>query len=157
VIRVAAVVLVVAVPSSVLWDAAGDTLTPEPVELGAPEYASTDQLADRYASQQLTEPPAPPPPPTTFPSDPRGIIRAVFPDAMEATALRVCECESRFVTTARNYCCHGLFQIHWTSWRALLRTELGVTDVSQLYDAATNARAALLIASRYGWDQWQCY
>jgi hypothetical protein len=82
------------------------------------------------------------------------IIRDVWPDDLEDRALTIATRESRLIPTARNYCCHGLFQIYWSIHRGWLAT-YGVTNVEQLYDAETNARMALVLFQRAGgWGPW---
>ncbi|MDP5108447.1 MAG: LysM domain-containing protein, partial [Ilumatobacteraceae bacterium] len=41
------------------------------------------------------------------------IIRDVFPDALEKRALEIVQRESRINAAAYNFCCYGLFQIHF--------------------------------------------
>jgi hypothetical protein len=82
------------------------------------------------------------------------IIRDVWPDDLEDRALTIATRESRLIPTARNYCCHGLFQIYWSIHRGWL-ADYGVTSVEQLYDAETNARMALVLFQRAGgWGPW---
>jgi hypothetical protein len=81
------------------------------------------------------------------------VVRFVWPDDLEDHALRIAYRESRFVPTARNACCFGLFQIHWAVHRAWL-ADIGVTSPDQLLDAAINARAALALYQRAGWSPW---
>lgn len=82
------------------------------------------------------------------------IIRDVWPDDLEDRALEVAYRESRYVPTAKNYCCYGLFQIYWSvhqSWLA----DMGVTSAEQLFDPETNARAAYALYQRAGgWGPW---
>jgi hypothetical protein len=82
------------------------------------------------------------------------IIRDVWPDDLEDRALTIATRESRLIPTARNYCCHGLFQLYWSIHRGWL-AEHGVTSVEQLYDPETNARMALVLFQRAGgWGPW---
>lgn len=81
------------------------------------------------------------------------VVRFVWPDDLEDHAVRIAYRESRFVPTARNACCFGLFQIHWAAHRAWL-ADIGVTSPDQLLNAATNARAALALYQRDGWSPW---
>src|SRR5687768_12278443 len=82
------------------------------------------------------------------------IIRDVWPDELEDRAVTIAWRESRHQPDARNYCCHGLFQIYWTvhdGWMA----GHGVTSLDQLYDAETNARMAYALYERAGgWGPW---
>jgi hypothetical protein len=82
------------------------------------------------------------------------IIRDVWPDELEERAIKIAHRESRFVPTAKNYCCYGLFQIYWTVHRSWL-DDIGITHDQQLYDPATNARAAYALYQRAGgWAPW---
>jgi len=86
------------------------------------------------------------------------IIREVWPDELEETALFVAKRESNYVHTVvggRNDCCLGLFQIYWSVHQSWL-TKAGITAPSQLLDARTNAEAALALYRRNGnsWRPW---
>ena len=83
------------------------------------------------------------------------IIRDVFPDALEKRALEIVQRESHTNAAAYNFCCYGLFQIHFQAHKSWLAT-LGVTNPSQLLDAGTNARAALTLYKRSNsWAAWE--
>ena len=82
------------------------------------------------------------------------IIRDVFPDALEKRALEIVQRESRINAAAYNFCCYGLFKIHFQAHKSWLAT-MGVTNPSQLLDAGTNARAALTLYKRSNsWAAW---
>jgi len=86
------------------------------------------------------------------------IIREVWPDDLEETALFVAKRESNYVHTViggKNDCCIGLFQMYWTVHQSWL-TKSGITEQSQLLDARTNAEAALALYRRNGnsWRPW---
>ena len=82
------------------------------------------------------------------------IIRAVWPDDLEDRAVEIAIRESRLQANAHNWCCVGLFQIHWGAHKSWL-SSIGVTTKSQLYNAETNARAALALYQRAGgWGPW---
>ena len=88
------------------------------------------------------------------PGEVKQIIRDVWPDELEERAIAIAYRESRFVPTAKNACCYGLFQIYWKVHRSWL-DDIGVTDGQQLYDPATNARAAYELYQRAGgWAPW---
>ena len=56
--------------------------------------------------------------------------------------------------TAKNFCCYGLFQIYWNVHKSWL-ADIGITSDQQLYDPATNARAAYALYQRAGgWGPW---
>ena len=83
------------------------------------------------------------------------IIRDVWPDDLEERALEIANRESRFVPTAKNFCCYGLFQIYFEVHKSWL-DDLGVTRAEQLFDPLTNARAAYTLYQRSGgWGPWQ--
>jgi LysM repeat protein len=77
------------------------------------------------------------------------IIRDVWPDDLEERALEIAWRESNHQSNVNNWCCYGLFQIHWEAHRSWLST-LGVTSVSQLYDPVINATAAYTLYQRSG-------
>lgn len=82
------------------------------------------------------------------------IIRDVFPDALEKRALEIVQRETHTNAAAYNFCCYGLFQIHFQAHKSWLAT-LGVTNPSQLLDAGTNARAAMTLYKRSNsWAAW---
>ena len=82
-------------------------------------------------------------------------IRDVFPDALEKRALEIVQRESHTNAAAYNFCCYGLFQIHFQAHKSWLAT-IGVTNPSQLLDAGTNARAALTLYKRSNsWAAWE--
>jgi hypothetical protein len=88
------------------------------------------------------------------PDEVKQIIRAVWPDELEERAIEIAHRESRFVPTAKNFCCYGLFQMYWTVHQSWLN-DIGITDGHQLYDPATNARAAYELYQRAGgWGPW---
>lgn len=81
-------------------------------------------------------------------------IRDVFPDALEERALELAQRETHTNAAAYNFCCYGLFQIHFQAHKSWLAT-IGVTNPSQLLDAGTNARAALALYKRSNsWAAW---
>lgn len=77
------------------------------------------------------------------------IIRAAWPDELEEEALRIARRESNLKNTAKNWCCHGLFQIHFNAHKSWLAT-IGVTSASQLLDPTVNANAAYTLYQRAG-------
>ena len=86
------------------------------------------------------------------------VIREVWPDDQEETAIFVARRESKLDPTAvggRGDCCLGLFQIYWSVHRSWLAAA-GVTEPSQLLDARTNAEAAYRLYRRNGnsWRPW---
>ena len=82
------------------------------------------------------------------------IIRDIFPDALEKRALEIVQRESHTNAAAYNFCCYGLFQIHFQAHKSWLAT-IGVTNPSQLLDAGINARAAVTLYKRSNsWAAW---
>lgn len=132
--------------------------------VGAETLASLDLPATATLPAVRVSPPAPHGTvavPVDY-SDPESIIRDVWPDELEDHAVAIATRESRLVPTARNACCWGLFQIHWTAHRSWLAA-LGITDPHQLLDARTNATAAYALYQRAdaangdngdGWGPW---
>ena len=112
----------------------------------------------RISAPATTSPPpatTAPKPPAPSQSEAEAIIREIWPDDLEEEALRIAWRESRYIATAENYCCLGLFQIYWNVHRGWL-AGIGVTDRDQLFDARTNARAAYALYQRAGgWGPWQ--
>jgi LysM repeat protein len=105
-------------------------------------------------------PPNTPAPTTTVPqksytkAEVEAIIRAVWPDDLEDKALAIAWRESNHKPGVRNWCCFGLFQMHWNAHKKWLAT-IGVTDSSQLFDPLVNANAALTLYYRAGgWGPW---
>jgi LysM repeat protein len=92
-----------------------------------------------------------PPEPST--SEAEAIIREVWPDDLEDRALEIARRESRFHANASNWCCVGLFQLHWNAHKGWL-SAIGVTSKAQLFDARTNAQAAYALYQRSGWAPW---
>jgi hypothetical protein len=88
----------------------------------------------------------------------RVIIREVWPDDLEETALFIAQRESNFVHSVvggQDDCCVGLFQIYWSVHRSWLEKS-GVTTAEQLLNPRTNAEAALALYRRNGnsWRPW---
>jgi LysM repeat protein len=82
------------------------------------------------------------------------IIRAVWPDALEQTALAIAWRESRFDARAQGQCCSGLFQIYFNVHKGWL-AGLGIDSRTDLYDPRTNAEAAFVLYQRAGgWSPW---
>ena len=86
------------------------------------------------------------------------IIREVWPDDLEETAIFVARRESNLVPSVvggRGNCCLGLFQIYWSVHKSWL-AGAGITEPSQLLDPRTNAEAAMKLYRRNGssWRPW---
>jgi LysM repeat protein len=97
---------------------------------------------------------AAPRPAAVPPSQAADIIRSVWPDDLEERALEIAWRESNHRSNVNNWCCYGLFQIHWTAHRSWL-AGFGVTSASQLYDPTVNATVAYALYQRAGgWGPW---
>jgi LysM repeat protein len=98
-----------------------------------------------------------PAPTTTAPARPAAvptsqavqIIRDAWPDELEERAIEIAWRESNHRSNVNNWCCYGLFQIHWNAHKSWLGT-VGITSVSQLYDPVLNANAAYALYQRSG-------
>ncbi len=129
--------------------------TPAPPATAAPVTAAPAPATTAAPSRPATT--APPAPTTTVLSRPAAvptseavaIIREVWPDDLEERALDIAWRESNHRSNVNNYCCYGLFQIHWEAHRSWLAT-LGVTSVSQLFDPVVNTNAAYTLYQRSG-------
>ena len=136
--------------------------TPAPPTTAVPTTAAPTTAAPTTAAPTTAAPttaapttaaPAPAPSPAA-PADIEQIIRDVWPDDLEERALQIAWRESNYVPTAKNFCCYGLFQMYWEVHRGWL-ADIGVTSAEQLYDPATNARAAYTLYQRAGgWGPW---
>jgi hypothetical protein len=129
--------------------------TPAPPATVAPATAPTAPVTTAAPRRPATT--VAPAPPTTVAPRPSAvpqsraaeIIRAVWPDDIEERALEIAWRESNHRSNVNNWCCYGLFQIHWEAHRSWLAT-IGVTSVSQLYDPTVNANAAYVLYQRSG-------
>ena len=93
-------------------------------------------------------------------------IKAVFPPAQRATALRVADCESGFEPTAYNSYsgASGVFQHlirYWPGRVAGLTKHVGPLRVNP-GASVFNARANIIVAARMvgpsgDWSDWSCY
>ncbi|HYN33789.1 MAG TPA: hypothetical protein VES40_14280 [Ilumatobacteraceae bacterium] len=123
----------------------------------SPATASPVTASPRSTSSTgATASTAPPPPPATTagPGEVEAVIRSVWPDELEERALEIARRESNYNPRAKNSCCYGVFQVYWSVHRSWL-SGIGVTSADQLYDPATNARAALVLYERSGgWGPW---
>ena len=82
------------------------------------------------------------------------IIRDVWPDALEETALAIAWRESHYESGAQSQCCSGLFQIYYDVHKGWL-ADLGINSRDDLYHPRTNAEAAFALYQRAGgWGPW---
>ena len=135
--------------------------TAPPTNTSAPSTASSGSSGTTATTPRPTPaptttvaPPALPPSSNATADEVQAIIRAVWPDDLEERALEIARRESKYLATAKNNCCYGVFQIYWSVHRSWLGG-LGVTSPEQLYDPTINARAALTLYERAGgWGPW---
>ena len=109
-------------------------------------------------SAPAASPPAPRPrsPPSTAAGAEavERIIRDVWPDALEETALAIAWRESRYESGAQSRCCSGLFQIYYDVHKGWL-ADLGINSRRDLYHPRTNTAAAFALYQRAGgWGPW---
>jgi len=140
-------------PSTTATTQAAATTTVAPATTAAPATTPATTAAPTTTAGPTTTAA----PPATTPAgsdDVKQIIRDVWPDELEDRAIEIAFRESRFVPTAKNFCCYGIFQMYWEVHKSWL-SDLGITDDQQLYDPATNARAAYALYQRAGgWGPW---
>jgi LysM repeat protein len=126
---------------------AAPTTTTKPTTTAAP--TTTAKPATTTAAPTTTQPRQ-----TYTRDEVTAIIASVFPADLLDTALKIAERESSLQPGVRNYCCFGLFQIHWEAHRSWL-DDFGVTSPEQLYDPRVNAEMALALYMRSGgWGPW---
>ena len=135
-------------------DANSSTLLLVGQQICLPEGASapTTNAPVTTKAPTTTRPPSTTtPPPTTYysPAQVQQIIRDIWPDNLEDTAIAIANRESRFNPYAKNWCCYGVFQIYWDVHKSWLAAK-GVTSSSQLFDPRINAKAALWVYQRSG-------
>ena len=135
--------------------------TPAPPTTSAPRAATptatTGTSPTRSSASTPTVTTTPPAPTTTVPARPAAapaaeavaIIRSVWPDDLEERAIEIAWRESNHRSNVNNWCCYGLFQIHWEAHRSWL-SSIGVTSAWQLYDPKLNTVAAYTLYQRAG-------
>jgi LysM repeat protein len=134
-------------------------VTSAPAQANAPSSPSSNRSSSNTSSRPatVTTTTVAPAPTTTAPSRPAAvptsqavqIIRDAWPDELEERAIEIAWRESNHRSNVNNWCCYGLFQIHWNAHKSWLDT-LGITSVSQLYDPVLNANAAYALYQRSG-------
>lgn len=110
-----------------------------------PPLGLLDEAATAYAPAERTTPPLPP--------TVEDMIRAVWPDQLEARAIKIAYRESRFKCCERTWCCWGIFQIHRDHLPWLCGLGFACTT-QDLYDPMTNIEAAYRLYQRDGWAPW---
>lgn len=111
----------------------------------APLAGVLDESATANAPGLRIDPPAP----RTI----EQIIRDVWPDELEARALRIAWRESNWNCCVRTYCCFGVFQIYFNVHKGWL-DEFAVYTAYDLYDPVKNVTAAYHLYEMDGWSPW---
>jgi LysM repeat protein len=126
-----------------------------PTTTAAPARANTHGSSGQSSAPATTAAPTTtvPLPPAPSAAEAEAIIREVWPDDVEERALDIARRESRLNANAQNWCCVGLFQIHWNAHKRWL-AGTAITERRQLFDARTNASAAYALYERSGWSPW---
>jgi hypothetical protein len=141
----------ICLPEGATLPAPPATTTTSPAT-GPPSTAAlTTTTAPKTTAAPTTTGPIVTAPPTR--GEVEDIIREVWPDDLEDKTLEIAWRESGYRAGARNWCCYGLFQIHWSAHKSWL-DDLGVMSPTQLLDARTNAQAAYALYLRSGWGPW---
>ena len=143
-------------PGATICLPAGSSTPPPPVTTApataAPSTSPATTTSPTTTAATTTTTVAPTP---ASPADVQQIIRDVWPDELEERALDIAYRESRYDPTAKNFCCYGIFQIYWNVHKGWLG-DIGITNDEQLFDPATNARAAYTLYQRAGgWGPWE--
>lgn len=111
--------------------------------------------AGAKAPSPSTAPPASVAPPKSYSrAEMEQLVRDIWPDELEENAFYVVYRESRWVPSAKNFCCYGLFQLNWLAHQSWMRN-YGISDPAQLLDAETNIRLAYVVYQRSNsWRPW---
>jgi len=143
----------ICLPTGATVPAAPATTVPptKPPVTPAPTAAPKPPPTPAPTAPPSTQPPAPPN--TTSRTQAAQIIRDVWPDDLEDTAIQIATRESNLIPTAHNSCCYGLFQIYYAAHKSWLAS-IGVTSAAQLYDPQVNANAAYALYRMSGWAPW---
>jgi len=145
----------ICLPAGATVPAAAPATTAAPASKPATTPPATTQPKPATTPAPTTPPstqPAPPPN-TTSRTQAAQIIRDVWPDDLEDTAIQIATRESNLIPTAHNSCCYGLFQIYYAAHKSWLAS-IGVTSAAQLYDPQVNANAAYALYRISGWSPW---
>jgi LysM repeat protein len=144
---------VICLPAGATVPAPPATTVPptKPPTTPAPTPAPKPTTTPAPTAPPSTQPPAPPN--TTSRAQAAQIIRDVWPDDLEDTAIQIATRESNLIPTAHNSCCYGLFQIYYAAHKSWLAS-IGVTSAAQLYDPQVNANAAYALYRTSGWAPW---
>ena len=119
-----------------------------------PPAAAPTTKATTTTSTTTTTTTTVPVPPAASRAEVEAMIREIWPDDLEDKALAIAWRESGYRSNIKNWCCYGLFQIHWSAHKSWL-ADIGVTSPAHLLDARTNIRAAYALYQRSGgWGPW---
>ena len=147
---------------------------PIPVQTAAPETTipPTSAAAPTTPAPTPAPPPPPPPPaPVAAPAPPpapvaaparvastdevQALIREIWPDDIEERALQIAYNEARWRPDLNNWCCYGVFAIHFESGsKHGFLQRFGVTRAEQLFDARLNITIAYEMYKLSGWSPW---
>jgi LysM repeat protein len=148
-------------PSTTTTEAPTTTAAPAPTQppatTPAPTTArppATTPAPKAAAAPATTKPPASPRVDYT-PAQIEALIRQIWPDDIEERALTIAKRESGLRTGTSNWCCYGIFAIHFEagSSHGFLQSQ-GVTSPEQLMDPPTNIRVAYALYQIAGWAPW---
>lgn len=148
-----------AAPAKVTVPAQATKVPPATSAAKAPVTTATKTVQTTTAPKQTTKP-APTTTTTTTvapknysAAEVQAIIVSIWPADQQTQALAIAWRESNDKPTAQNFCCYGLFQIHYQANQAWLNS-VGISNPAQLFDPKTNAYIALLMYQRSGWAPW---
>jgi LysM repeat protein len=149
-------------PSTTTTEAPTTTAAPLPAQEPVPTPAPTTARAPVATpapttppAPAATKPPAPAKPANYTPAQIEALIREIWPDDIEERALAIAKRESGLRTGTSNWCCYGIFAIHFQagSSHGFLQSQ-GVTSPEQLMDPPTNIRVAYALYQIAGWAPW---
>jgi LysM repeat protein len=149
----------ICLPAGASTPAPPTTVTPSAPPTRAPTTAVPSSSGTTTQAPSTTAPRAPtttsPPRPAAVPeSEATAIIREVWPDELEERALEIAWRESNHRSNVNNFCCYGLFQIHFSVHRSWL-APLGIDSADDLFDPRLNSIAAYTLYQRAGgWGPW---
>ena len=151
-----------AAPAKVTVPAQGTKVPPATSANKAPVTTASKTVQTTTAPKQTTKPAPPATTATTTTTvapknysaaEVQAIIVSIWPADQQTQALAIAWRESNDTPMAQNFCCYGLFQIHYQANQAWLNS-VGITNPAQLFDPKTNAYIALLMYQRSGWAPW---
>jgi hypothetical protein len=130
--------------------------TPAPTTARAAAATPAPTVVTAAPAPATTKPPAPAKVVANYtPAQIEALIREIWPDDIEERALTIAKRESGLRTGTYNWCCYGIFAIHFEagSSHGFLQSQ-GVTSPEQLMDPPTNIRVAYALYQIAGWAPW---